>query len=72
MALYPAHGSNGRMSSATRDISMMDLSGRIVKSWKNYRGDNLMINGINTGVYMLLVTNKMINERQTYKIVILE
>lgn len=77
VSIYPNPGASGNMnvlfgSSATRDISIVDLSGRIVKTWKNYRSDNLVIKGINAGVYMLLVTNKVINQKQTYKIVIVK
>jgi hypothetical protein len=75
--IYPNPGTSGNInvlfgSSAIRDISIADLSGKIVKNWKNYSSDNLMISGINVGVYMLLVTNKVTNERQTHKIVILK
>jgi len=77
ISIYPNPGTTGNMmvlfgSSAARDISITDLSGRIVKNWNNYCNDNLMISGINAGVYMLLITNKVINERQTYKIVIVK
>jgi len=77
ICIYPNPGTSGNMnvlfgSSATRDISIADLSGRIVKNWNNYRSDNLVISGIKPGVYMLLVTNKVINEKQTHKIVIVK
>jgi hypothetical protein len=77
ISIYPNPGASGNMnvlfgSSAIRDISIADLSGRIVKTWNNYRSDNLMISGIKAGVYLLLVTNKVINERQAHKIVIIK
>jgi hypothetical protein len=77
VSIYPNPGAAGNMSvlfasSATRDILIIDVSGRIVKSWKNYRSDYLMIDGVNAGVYMLLVTNKVSNEKQAHKIVIVK
>ena len=77
VSVYPNPGTSGNMnvlfgSSANRDIAIADLSGRIVKNWSNYHNDNLTISGINGGVYMLLITNKVTNERQTHKIVIIK
>ena len=77
VSVYPNPGTSGNMnvlfgSSANRDIAIADLSGKIVKNWSNYHNDNLSISGLNAGVYMLLITNKATNERQTHKIVIVK
>jgi hypothetical protein len=77
VSIYPNPNTAGNMnvlfgSSATRDVSITDLSGKIVKIWKSIRSDNLIINGINPGVYMLQIMTEMTNERQTHKIVIVK
>ena len=77
VSVYPNPGTSGNMnvlfgSSANRDIAIVDLSGKIVKNWNNYHNDNLTISGISGGIYMLLITNKATNERQTHKIVIVK
>lgn len=77
VSVYPNPGTSGNMnvlfgSSANRDIAIVDLSGKIAKNWSNYHNDNLMITGLNAGIYMLVITNKATNERQTQKIVIVK
>jgi hypothetical protein len=58
-------------SSATRDIVIADLQGKIVKQWNNFRDDNMTIGGLHTGVYMLIVTNRSTSEKLVNKIVVL-
>jgi hypothetical protein len=63
VTVYPNPGTSGNMnvlfgSSATRDIMITDLHGKIVKQLNNFRDDNMVISGLRTGVYMLIVTNK--------------
>ena len=75
VSIYPNPGTPDNInvlfaSTATRDISIVDVSGRIIKSWKNNHSDHLVINGINAGVYMLLVINKATSERNTHKIIV--
>lgn len=75
VSIYPNPGTSGNInvlfaSSASRDISIVDLSGRIVKNWRNYHSDYLTINEIKAGVYMLLIINKATSERRTHKIIV--
>jgi hypothetical protein len=77
VTVYPNPGTSGNMnvlfgSSATRDIIIADLSGKVVKHWSNFRDDNMVINGLNPGVYMLMITNKATSERQAHKLVIIK
>jgi len=76
LTVYPNPGKSGNMnvlfgSSATRDIIITDLGGRVLKQWNNYHNDNMVIGGLRTGVYMLIVTNKATTERLAQKIVVL-
>jgi len=77
ITVYPNPGTSGNTnvlfgSSATRDIIISDLSGKIVKHWSNYHDDNMAITGLDAGVYMLVVINKATSEKQTQKIVIIK
>lgn len=76
MTVYPNPGRSGNMnvlfgSSATRNIVITDMQGKVMKQWNNYRNDNMVIDGLHAGVYMLVVVNKSTNERLVNKIVVL-
>jgi hypothetical protein len=77
VSIYPNPGTSGNMnvlfgSNASRDIVIADLSGKAVKSYSSYQDDNLVINGLNAGIYMLVITNRATNEKQAHKIVIIK
>jgi len=77
ITVYPNPGTSGNTnvlfgSSATRDIIISDLSGKIVKHWSNYHDDNMAITGLDAGIYMLVVINKATTEKQTQKVVIIK
>jgi hypothetical protein len=77
ITVYPNPGTSGNTnvlfgSSATRDIIIADLSGKIVKHWSSYHDDNMTITGLDAGVYMLVVINKATSEKQTQKVVIIK
>jgi hypothetical protein len=76
LTVYPNPGTSGNMnvlfgSSATRDILITDLSGKVLKQWNSFRDDNMVISGLRTGVYMLIVTNKATTDKLVQKIVVL-
>lgn len=76
VTVYPNPGKSGNMnvlfgSSAVRDIIITDLGGRVLKQWNSYHDDNMVIGGLHTGVYMLIITNKATTERLAQKIVVL-
>jgi len=76
LTVYPNPGRPGNMSvlfgnSAIRDIVITDMNGRVVKQWNSYRDDNMVIGGLHTGVYTLIVTNRSTSERLVNKIVVL-
>jgi hypothetical protein len=77
ITVYPNPGTTGNMnvlfgSSAQRDLYIADLSGKVVRHWNNYHNDNVVISGLNAGIYMLVVTNRATNERQSVKIVVMK
>ena len=73
MLIYPNPGSTINVlfgSSSIRDISISDLSGSLVKRWNDYRDDNLTVNGLQTGMYMLIVIDKNTSRKTISKILI--
>ena len=73
MLIYPNPGSIVNVlfgSSSVRDIMITDLSGKQIKRWNDYRDDNITIDGLQTGMYMLLVTDKNSLKRVVEKIMI--
>jgi hypothetical protein len=76
VTVYPNPGTSGNInvlfgSSAMRDIVITDLNGKVVKQWNSYRDDNMAIGGLRTGVYMLIITNKVTSEKLAHKLVVL-
>jgi hypothetical protein len=76
ITVYPNPGKSGNMnvlfgSSAIRDILITDLQGKVMKQWNSYHDDNVVIGGLKTGIYMLIITNKATSERLAQKIVVL-
>jgi hypothetical protein len=61
MLIYPNPGSAVNVlfgASSIRDIVITDLSGKQIKRWNDYHDDNLTINGLQRGMYMLRVIDK--------------
>jgi hypothetical protein len=54
----------------TRDVSLIDLNGRIVKQWKNITNNNLQIENLTPGFYNLKVTVRETGEQTIEKIVV--
>jgi hypothetical protein len=76
VTVYPNPGKAGNInvlfgSSSVRDILITDLNGKVMKQWNNYHDDNMVIDGLRTGVYMLIITNKATAEKLAHKIVVL-
>lgn len=75
MLVYPNPGTYDNLnvlfgSSSTRDVSVVDLNGRIVKRWNNYHDDNLTIYGLQNGFYMLVVKDRINGSKLVEKILI--
>jgi hypothetical protein len=61
MLIYPNPGSTVNVlfgSSSIRDVSITDLGGKLIKRWNSYSDDNITIEGLQTGLYMLVVVDK--------------
>jgi len=73
MLIYPNPGSVVNVlfgSSSVRDVSISDLSGKLIKRWHNYSDDNITITGLQAGMYMLRVIDRNTNGRTVSKLLI--
>jgi hypothetical protein len=76
MTVYPNPTRSGNTSvlfgsSAIRNIVITDLNGKMLKQWNDYHDDNMVISGLRTGMYILIVTKKGTSEKLMQKIVVL-
>ncbi len=53
-----------------QDIQVIDLSGRVVKQWKSFSGNTLLIDNLSSGLYNLLSTNNATGVKNVQKFVI--
>ena len=73
MLIYPNPGSVVNVlfgSSSIRDVSISDLSGKLIKRWNNYGDDNITITGLQTGMYMLRVIDRNTKVKTVSKLLI--
>lgn len=74
--LYPNPSSDGKIRvvfedmNVTRDISLTDMSGRVVKQWDGVTNNNLEINNITAGFYSLRVISRETGEQSVEKMVV--
>lgn len=73
--IYP-NPSNGKVNvvlpgaNTTVDINMIDFSGRLVQSWRGYKGPNVTLNGLQRGIYTLMITDRQSGEKVSQKITV--
>jgi hypothetical protein len=73
MLIYPNPGSTVNVlfgSSSIRDVSISDLSGKLIQRWNNYSDDNITITGLQTGMYMLQVIDRNTKVKTVSKLLI--
>ena len=73
--IYPNPSRNAPVNvvfgnSDARNIQLTDLAGRVHNSWRNYTNQDLKINKLIPGQYLLRVTTVATNEQETHRITI--
>ena len=74
--VYPNPSMNGRVNvvfddiEGTRDVMLMDMSGRLVKQWKGVTGNLLQIDNLTQGMYTLKVINRDTGLQNVEKLVV--
>jgi hypothetical protein len=54
----------------SRNIQVIDMVGRVVKSWSHYSGQELKIISLKPGIYSVSINNTMTSEKETVRLVI--
>jgi hypothetical protein len=77
MLVYPNPATGGSTnvlfgSSSVRDITVTDISGRLVNKWSGYKNDNLSVKGLHAGIYFLTVTDVNTRKKSVEKIIVSE
>ena len=76
MIIYPNPSSTGRVmivfseNKLVRDIVLVDMQGKLVKQWRGVMDNNLEVDNLKSGVYLLNVTNRESGEKTSTKIVV--
>jgi hypothetical protein len=76
MIIYPNPSSNGRVmivfneNKLVRDIMLVDMQGKLVNQWRGFADNNLEIDKLKSGMYLLKVINRESGEQTSTKIVV--
>jgi len=74
--IYPNPSSDGKLTvvfedkEVSRDVSLMDLNGRVMKQWKNVMNNTLQIENLLTGSYTVRILNTETGEQIVEKIIV--
>jgi hypothetical protein len=74
MIIYPNPSTNGQVTvvfdnaNGPRDVTLVDMTGRVTRQWKGITGNTLQIETLNAGVYSLRVVNKETGAQSVEKI----
>ena len=74
--VYPNPSSDGKLNvvfddkDVSRDVSLMDINGRVIRQWKNVLSNTLQIEGLVTGFFTLRIINSETGEQTVEKIVV--
>jgi hypothetical protein len=74
--VYPNPSPDGRVNvvfddmNGTRDVTLMDLQGRIIRNWKGVANNHLAIDNLNPGIYSLRITVRETGAQTVEKLVV--
>src|SRR5215203_1003389 len=74
--LYPNPSSDGKVNiifndaAGARDISLMDINGRVVKQMKGVTNNNILFENLIAGIYTIRIVNNETNEHEVQKFVV--
>jgi hypothetical protein len=76
LIIYPNPSTNGKINIifeeavATRDVSVIDINGRVIKMWKGITNNNLQVENLNPGLYSVRIVDAGSGEQTVEKFVI--
>lgn len=74
--IYPNPSSNGKVNvvfeeiNGTRDLSLIDMSGRVTRQWNGINSNTMEIDNLAPGIYSLRVILRETGEQAAYKIAV--
>ena len=74
--IYPNPSFDGKVNvvfedvNGTRDVILMDMSGRVVRNWNGVSNNNLTIDNLNPGIYSLRITERETGVQTMEKLII--
>jgi hypothetical protein len=74
--VFPNPSFDGRVSvmfeeaNVVRNISLVDINGRVVKQWKGVSNNNIQVENLNPGFYTLRIVNTSTNKQTVEKFII--
>jgi hypothetical protein len=74
--VYPNPSGDGKVNvvfadvNTIRDVSLMDMNGRIIKQWKSISNNNIQIDNLTTGFYTIRIVDTETGEQTVEKIVV--
>ena len=74
--IYPNPSSDGRVNvvfanvNTIRDVSLMDMNGRVMKQWKGVANNNIQIDNLMAGFYTIRIIDTETGEQTVEKIVV--
>lgn len=74
--VYPNPTNDGKVNiifedvNATRDVSVSDMSGRVVKQLKGITANNIMVDNLTAGIYTVRIVNNETSEQEVQKFVV--
>jgi hypothetical protein len=74
--VYPNPSTDGKANVvfqgefAKRDVTVQDMSGRIIKQWRNYTNNNIQIDNLTPGFYTIRILNTETGEQNVEKLVV--
>jgi hypothetical protein len=75
IVMYPNPSSDGKVNlvfenTSSRDITVSDMSGRVIKQFKSVSASSLSIDNLNAGFYSVQVLDRTTNETSVEKLII--
>src|SRR4030095_16516888 len=74
--VYPNPSNDGKVNvvfedkNGSRDVSLMDLNGRVIKQWKGIANNNIQIDNLTAGFYTIRIVDTETGEQTIEKIVV--
>jgi len=74
--IYPNPSGDGKINivfegaNSTRDVSLMDVSGKTLKQWKGVTNNNIHIDNLNAGFYTVRIVNVETGEQVVEKFIV--